>query len=137
MPGRVYVRMIRDGQKAEKDIGTGEHMKDLERALKAVADKNRLRIMKMLQARPMCVCELRAVLGVAQPTVSKHLKVLKDAGLITDEQDGMWTNYRISSENGYTKKLIACLRDWLGEDETVIADMKKAARLRREMLCPK
>jgi len=112
-------------------------MRDLERALKAVADKNRLRIMKMLQARQMCVCELRAVLGLAQPTVSKHLKVLKDAGLIADEQDGMWTNYRISSENGYTKKIIACLREWLGDDDVVAADLKKAARIKRDTLCAK
>jgi len=112
-------------------------MKDLEKALKAMGDRSRLRIVKMLESRPMCVCELRAVLGVAQPTVSKHLKVLRDAGLITDEQDGLWTNYRICPENDYARSLLRCVKGWLGDEEVVVNDLTKAAKLRRETLCAK
>ena len=63
-------------------------MRDLMLVLKAVADKNRMRILKMLERKSMCVCELAAVLGIKQPSVSKHLVILKNAGLIEDERNG-------------------------------------------------
>ena len=59
-----------------------------EKVLKAVADRNRLRILKLLESKHMCVCELAFVLGIKQPSVSRHLKKLKEAGLIDNEQDG-------------------------------------------------
>jgi DNA-binding transcriptional ArsR family regulator len=50
---------------------------------KALSDKNRIRIIKMLQKKPLCVCEIRAVLKLAVSTVSQHLSILREAGLIT------------------------------------------------------
>jgi DNA-binding transcriptional ArsR family regulator len=47
--------------------------------MKALSDPNRVKMMKMLQARPLCVCEIKAALGIAQSTASKHLKILEDA----------------------------------------------------------
>ena len=52
-------------------------MRELMLVLKAVADKNRMRILKMLEQKSMCVCELAAVLGIKQPSVSKHLSHFK------------------------------------------------------------
>ena len=49
--------------------------------MKALSDPNRVKIMKMLQNRPLCVCEIKEALGVAQSTASKHLKILEDAGV--------------------------------------------------------
>jgi ArsR family transcriptional regulator len=112
-------------------------MRDLEKTLKAVGDRNRLRIVKMLERRPMCVCELRAVLGLAQPSVSKHLKILRDAGLIADQQDGLWTNYRICPENEYAKLLLKCLKGWLGGDEQIAGDRRAARGVKKETLCKK
>ena len=63
-------------------------MRELMGVLKAVADKNRMRILKMLEKKSMCVCELAAVLKIKQPSVSKHLSILKNAGLIQDERNG-------------------------------------------------
>ncbi len=57
-------------------------MKDFVKVMKALSDPNRIRIIKLLQHKVMCVCELQAVLGIAQPTVSKHLKVLEEADLV-------------------------------------------------------
>jgi len=49
-------------------------MKDFVKVMKALSDPNRVKMLKMLQHRPMCVCEIQAALEIAQPTVSKHLK---------------------------------------------------------------
>ncbi len=54
-------------------------MKGFIKVMKALSDPNRVKIVKLLQHREMCVCELQAALGVSQPTVSKHLRLLEDA----------------------------------------------------------
>jgi ArsR family transcriptional regulator len=73
-------------------------MKNTVAVTKALADPNRMLIMKMLAAREMCVCELTAVLGLSQPTVSKHLKVLENAGLAVRRKNGPWTDYRVPED---------------------------------------
>lgn len=65
--------------------------------LKALADPARLRLLSMIQAHDdgeACVCDLTDPLGLSQPTVSHHLKVLLDAGLVTREKRGVWAYYR-------------------------------------------
>lgn len=56
-------------------------MKDFLKVMKALSDPNRVKIVKMLQHRSLCVCEMRAALGISQPAVSKHLKLLEDAAI--------------------------------------------------------
>ena len=53
-------------------------------------------MIKLLQQKTMCVCELQGVLGLAQPTVSKHLKILEEAGLVDYRKDGLWVNYFVT-----------------------------------------
>lgn len=113
-------------------------MKNLEKVLKALADKNRIRILKLLQTRKMCVCELAYVLGITQPSTSRHLKKLKTACLIEDEQEGLWTNYFLSKANKpccnvLTKKI----HQWLKEDPIVKKDLVKAKKIDRTKLCCK
>jgi ArsR family transcriptional regulator len=70
-------------------------------ALKALADPARLRIISLLQAQPdaeACVCHLTEPLGLGQPTVSHHLKVLREAGLVEREQRGSWAYFRVLPE---------------------------------------
>ncbi|CAA9259144.1 MAG: Arsenical resistance operon repressor [uncultured Corynebacteriales bacterium] len=65
--------------------------------LKAVADPVRLRLLSLIQAGPdgeACVCDLIGPVGLSQPTVSHHLKVLHEAGLVTREKRGVWMYYR-------------------------------------------
>ena len=57
-------------------------MRELIKVFKALGDRNRLRILKMLQQRKMCVCELSAALGITRPSVSKHLSLMIVAGLV-------------------------------------------------------
>ena len=71
-------------------------MKAFIKVMKALSDPNRVKILKLLQHKKMCVCELQGVLGISQPTVSKHLKVLEEAGLVTYKEDGLWVNYSLA-----------------------------------------
>ena len=70
------------------------------KVMKALSDPNRVRIIKLLQQKTLCVCELRSLLGLAQPTVSKHLKVLEQAGLVGYAKDGLWVNYCLADGRG-------------------------------------
>jgi ArsR family transcriptional regulator, arsenate/arsenite/antimonite-responsive transcriptional repressor len=70
-------------------------------ALKAIADPTRLRLLSLLQAHDggeACVCDLTVPIGLTQPTVSHHLKVLLDAGLVTRSRRGTWAYYRAVPE---------------------------------------
>ena len=74
---------------------------DLASALKVLADPARLRLLSLIQAQPSgeaCVCPLTSPLGLSQPTVSHHLRVLLAAGLVTREQRGSWAFYRVVPE---------------------------------------
>lgn len=65
---------------------------------KALADPVRLRIFSMIASSPdgeLCVCDVLDV-GVSQPTVSHHLKKLREAGLVTSRRDGTWVHYRVA-----------------------------------------
>jgi len=70
----------------------------LERVFRALADRARLRIVNVLAAaaEPVCVCELVPALGLAQPTVSYHLKQLAEAGLVERERRGTFAYYRLA-----------------------------------------
>ena len=113
-------------------------METLDKTLKAFADINRLRILKLLEKnKKMCVCELAFVLGITQPSVSKHLKKLLGAGLIESEQDGFWTNYFIKPDNQYGRILLNNLRQWLNDDNVIKKDLEKAKKSDRAELCSK
>ncbi|WP_262403477.1 ArsR/SmtB family transcription factor [Actinomadura sp. CNU-125] len=71
------------------------------RTFKAVSDPTRVQILGMIEASPdgeACVCDLTTPLGLRQPTVSHHLKILTDAGLVTREKRGTWVWYAIVPE---------------------------------------
>lgn len=112
-------------------------MQQLTKTFKALTDHNRIRIIKMLQKRPLCVCEITEILDLATSTVSKHLSILRDAGFITSEKDGRWVNYRLAegSNNSYAMELLEQFEDWLEEEKVVQSDKKQAGRVDREEIC--
>lgn len=99
--------------------------------IKAVADKNRMRIMLMLSERPMCVCEMDSVLGIALSTISAHLKQMRSAGVIVSEKEGRWVIYRVA-DNALVQSMIAQIKSKLSDDKEIISDIKKVAELCRE-----
>ena len=114
-------------------------MKSFLKVMKALSDSNRVKIVKMLQHKTMCVCELQAALKIAQPTVSKHLKLLEDAGIVTFVKDGLWVNYHLSdgSTSPYVASILGNLRHWL-EDEPQVANLvEQLPMIRREEICKK
>ena len=94
----------------QEPLGAGD-AEQLGAALKVIADPARLRLLSLIQAQPdheACVCHLTEPLALSQPTVSHHLKVLREAGLVERERRGSWAYYRVVPEP------LAALRDVLG-----------------------
>jgi len=110
-------------------------IKDLDKIVKASADANRIRILNMLQGKKMCVCEIAFVLGISQPSVSRHLKKLKSAGFIESENEGLWTNYYLCPKNSYARDFVKNLKAWISSDRVVDQDKKKINKADREKLC--
>ena len=98
--------------RAPSDFASPEPALSLDRAqplLRALAEPIRLQVVLALQNGERCVCDLTGDLDLAQPKLSFHLKVLKEAGLIRARQEGRWIYYRLDPA-----ALIA-LQDWLGQ----------------------
>ena len=102
-------------------------MEKLVKIFKTLGDKNRLRIVKMLQQRSLCVCEITAVLELATSTVSAHLSLLKEANIIADKKDGKWVDYYLNtgSDNLFVTGLLPLISYWLNDDEQIKSDLKK------------
>ena len=71
-------------------------LSSLETLFKALADGTRLRILALLQAGEICVCDIHGSLGLPQPTVSRHLAYLRKTGLVPARRDGLWVHYRLA-----------------------------------------
>lgn len=109
-------------------------MENIELFLKTLADKNRLRILMLLSQQKMCVCELAHILGITQPSVSKHLKRLLQVGIINSQQDGFWTNYFLIS-SPLLVEVFGPLKEKLAKDEQIIEDRKAIKGLDRNHIC--
>ena len=104
---------------------------------KALSDKNRIRIIKMLQKKSLCVCEITDTLKLAASTVSNHLKILNRADLIMRYKEGKWINYSINTqpENNLVSSVLLYLQFVLEDDETILKDRKHILRVDRNVLC--
>jgi len=112
-------------------------MKEFIKVMKALSDPNRVKLVKMLQKRTMCVCEVQAALGIAQPTVSKHLKILEGAGLVDRKKEGLWGNYSLTDggRSPYAASLLGNLMHWLTDDPEIRELLERCEGLHREDLC--
>ncbi len=88
-------------------------MKLLEKRLKALADGTRLKVLALLAQRPCCVCELAEVIGFAQPTISRHLRLLVEAGLVAYERRGSFQIYKLAPEDDKARALLDTVLDQL------------------------
>ena len=84
--------------------------------IRSLGDENRLRILMALRHRPLCVCEITTLLGLAASTTSKHLFILRQARLIESIKNGRWVYYRLPAEPA------ACVRDALALTMRELAD---------------
>lgn len=112
-------------------------MREFTKVMKALSDVNRVKIVKMLQHKSMCVCEVQAALGISQPAVSKHLRVLEEAGLVRFQKDGLWVNYYLTdgSSSSYVATLLGNMRHWLEDDAEIGRLVQKLPTIQREDVC--
>ena len=112
-------------------------MKAFIKVMKALSDPNRVKILKLLQEKEMCVCEIQGALDISQPNASKHLKLLEDSGLVESRKDGLWVNYSLTNgmSSPYAASLLGNLRHWLNDDPQVSELIKKVPLLNRDELC--
>jgi ArsR family transcriptional regulator len=93
-------------------------LRDFITVAKAIADPTRARIIKMLEGGELCVCHITERLGLAQSTVSKHLQLLRGAGLVVDRKEGLWVYYRLETEpvNAHNLAFLQLVRQSLPEE---------------------
>lgn len=103
---------------------------------KILSDNQRLRIIKMLQIRPLYGCEIMSILNLAASTVSQHLSLLKNAGFIIEKKEGRWTKYYINS-SAQDERIVAILTSldfWIGNLESVEKDRVKVKSIKKNAL---
>jgi ArsR family transcriptional regulator len=114
-------------------------MDEFIRVMKSLSDGNRVKIIKMLQQRSLCACEIQAALGISELTALSHLKNLEEAGLITSRKEAPWVNYYLADGSGspYAALMLASLHHWL-IDDAAISDLMTALRfIHRDNICKK
>jgi len=115
-------------------------LRDVLNITKALADENRARVLLFLRAGELCVCQIVEMLGLAPSTVSKHLNILHQAGLVESRKEGRWVYYRLPG-----REAAACVRGvirWLlvslGDDRRIAQDakmVKAVCRMSLDELC--
>lgn len=112
-------------------------IEDNTRIFKTLSDPNRLRILKMLQTKSLCVCEITEVLQLATSTVSKHLSILKETGFIIEVKDGKWVNYQINPKPADPRisSILSTLDFWISDEKLIISDKKKVEIVDRNVVC--
>jgi len=76
---------------------------------KALGDENRIRILQLLQNGETCACKLLEELNITQPTLSHHMKILCDSGIVSSRKEGKWMHYSISEEG--SENAVSLLKD--------------------------
>ena len=112
-------------------------MKEFTTVCKALSDTNRVRIVKMLEIKPLCVCEITDVLRLAPSTVSKHLSILKSAGLVFEQRENRWVNYHL---NRATTKpcagiMLNTIKTQCTDDPIIREDKSKVKHINRMDIC--
>jgi ArsR family transcriptional regulator, arsenate/arsenite/antimonite-responsive transcriptional repressor len=102
-------------------------MKDFLNITKALADENRLRMLMALEGGEVCVCQITELMGLAMSTVSKHLSVLYQAGLVKARKEGRWMYYSLPGKGAPTaaREAVAWVRRSLAGQARVTEDAKR------------
>ena len=94
--------------------------------LNVLSDESRRRILVLIDEHELCVCELVNALGLPQPTVSRHLMVMRDAGIVEQSKEGRFSFYRVSAKlPGWVRQMLDALRDGATRELPFRSDRKK------------
>jgi len=115
-------------------------MRELLATTKALSDENRVRAVMALAGGELCVCQLIELLELAPSTVSKHMAVLHQAGIVETRKDGRWIYYSLPAdpESAHIHKALTMLTETLDTDAKILADRERLACIRstpRDELC--
>ena len=114
-----------------------EELKKITKILKAISDEGRVRIIFLLNIKKgLCVNEIKELIGLSQPTISSHLKVLENAGLVSNRKDGLWVNYYINPN--MDSKVANLLKDIfmaLRSSKKIKDDLGRLSRIDRKTIC--
>lgn len=108
-----------------------EELTTLTSLFRALSDQIRLRILKLLEAGELCVCDITAALAMSQPKVSFHLGVLREAALVRDRKQGKWTHYRINDEEMFRRFILVSVLERIPE-EAVSEDKMRLGEFHRQ-----
>ncbi|HXV76109.1 MAG TPA: metalloregulator ArsR/SmtB family transcription factor [Candidatus Polarisedimenticolaceae bacterium] len=112
-------------------------MREFLRLVKALGDESRLRALLTLREGELCLCQIIDVLGLAPATVSRHMNVLYQAGLVERRKQGKWQYYRLAAAGGGSPaalRALAWLLDELKQDPALRDDARRVRRVRRQDL---
>ncbi|AIQ35997.1 ArsR family transcriptional regulator [Paenibacillus sp. FSL R5-0345] len=101
-----------------------DDLDEISLVLKLLGDKTRLTMMKLLEKQECCVCELVEVFKTSQPSVSQHLRKLKDAGLVKENRKGQWIFYSINSNSNHNE-LIQKLMNFVPSQDHELEELDK------------
>ena len=99
--------------------------------MKAASDPTRIRILMGLQKQELCVCQITELLELAPSTISKHMSILKHAGLLKSRKDGKWIYYRINNNAAsmFEQKILDALNEELCIKEEIISDRGRLEKI--------
>ncbi len=108
-------------------------MQDLLKAMKALSDETRLRILKVLLEKECCVCEIMQALDISQSRASRNLGILQEAGFLRARRDGVWIVYSIDwqATNRYAPSLAKLLKDSPVSNEVLEKDRERLKHTKR------
>jgi len=106
-------------------------MREFMAITKALSDRNRVRILIALRRHELCVCQITELFGLATSTVSKHLSILQQAGLVVSRKAERWVYYRLAGKEAVVtvREAIDWVHKSLGETEEAKADVAKLGKI--------
>jgi ArsR family transcriptional regulator, arsenate/arsenite/antimonite-responsive transcriptional repressor len=114
----------------------GNKLQELIKAFKALGDDTRIRLLKLLEQRELCVCELMQALNMTQSRVSRNLGILKNVGLVKDRRDGLWVHYSLNDEAKLQIQiLLGVLKDSCNDDKTIVKDIMELSKAKKLSQC--
>ena len=104
-------------------------MRDLALFFAALSDPTRLRLLKLMNHKEICVCYLQEVLKTNQPKISRHLAYLRRAGLVEARRDGKWSHYRLKKLDADLQKILSQILSRLEREMLIIKDSERLKRV--------
>jgi ArsR family transcriptional regulator len=111
----------------QSTLVTEDHdVRPLTRLFRALGDETRVRIVALLSHGELCVCHVETALELSQPNVSRHLGILRAAGVVDTRRDGTWVYYRLAEqENEAVQEMLSTLAKSFGAERAIRADHAK------------